>query len=138
MRVFIHDYLIDYLGGPETGDVYCNVTLYYSSHSEMDDDEWPLPRLGIDAGTPDGITDYLKRVMNGKIYDPPFLMPSCIIMAEFDIKELLKHLRERISKIQAGNEKELMIKLSQHFSLDEDYFRTDDLYRHLLYEKNGK
>lgn len=138
MKIHIVDFLFDYLGGPQEGDVLCGVSAYYSFHTDNIDDipaEYYIPEFNIYAGTPGGIKRHLNNLLKTNCLSNMFFFDSIIVMEEFDESKVMARIKSYFQTLEGKTEKELIIKAKQYFSWSDDEIdlEFDDQYDYLLH-----
>lgn len=138
MKIHIVDFLFDYLGGPQEGDVLCDVSAYYSFHADNIDDipaDEYIPLFCICAGTPGGIKRYLDNQLKADYNSNMFLFDSIIVMQEFDEGKVMMHIKSFFDKLEGKTKKELIIKAKEYFKWSDEVtdLRFNDQYDYLLH-----
>lgn len=138
MKIHIVDFLFDYLGGPQEGDVLCDVRSYYSFHTDNIDDipaGYYIPGFNVYAGTPEGIKRHLNNLLKRNFLSNMFFFNSIIVMEEFDESKVMARIKSYFQTLEGETEKELIIKAKQYFSWNDEEIELEfnDQYDYLLH-----
>ncbi len=87
------------------------------------------------VATPKGIADYLERIISKGIIQPISFFRPLIVVKEYDERKVFSFIRSHIENIRGRDEKELILRAMEYFDVNEETYRVDDIYNHLLYTK---
>lgn len=135
MQFYVHDYLIDYLGGSEVStEVCCGISVMYSTNKTSSFDE-DLQQFLIYAGTPKGMSlyfeNYLALLNSANNSNISFFRPI-VITKDFDEETMYHFLKKYIESIRGNSEKELLFKIMLNFDWVHDNYMIEDEVSYLL------
>lgn len=139
MQFYVHDYLIDYLGGAASGpEVCCGLSVMYTAN-EYNPLEEELQQFSIYAGTPKGIGLYLNNYLDqmkdhGHERNISLFRPI-IVTKEFNEKAMYQFIKKYIESLRGASEAELTLKIMLNFDWVHDNYTIDDEVAYLLNSK---
>lgn len=130
-RIYVHDFSFDYVKLDETSeekDFFCGIRIYYNFSPDQpgpgfDDLEYFL----ISVATPLGLSSYLKRGIEKKIYPSTFFFPNLLIVENWDEDEIMNYLKDELQSIYGKNEKEIILKAMKNFGWEHE--NSQELYK---------